>query len=397
MELSKQQRECVNSILEWQHQDYQDQIFNVHGFAGTGKTTTLGFVKKNLFQHLRVLYMSYTGMAVQNLLKYGCDPAVTGTIHSMIKRPDDNGFRNISKDDLITKDQGLNDTVNIFNADLIVVDENSMVDPTLIQDLKKYEIPILTFGDKFQLPPIVAEGAQFQKSEFISRTDFLLDQVHRQALDSEIIQVATMIRNQNWEALLQFKPEKDAQIFWTERDRFLQFPDYGQPLCYQNFTRYDLTKKIKGVKYFIPEVGNPIVCMKNNKHLKIYNGQLMRIESIGSMDENDLTFMFDGRSYSSTMKYFNLYNQEFNRDTLRQAIQAISEDLDWHRNAFDYAYVLTVHKAQGSQWDTVTLYDDNYSSPDHEYARWLYTGVTRARKNLNLMLSRSLFKRRFGI
>ena len=44
---------------------------------------------------------------------------------------------------------------------------------------------------------------------------------------------------------------------------------------------------------------------------------------------------------------------------------------------FDYGYALTVHKAQGSQWDDVMLFDESYAFREHR-ARWLYTGVTRA-------------------
>jgi hypothetical protein len=39
--------------------------------------------------------------------------------------------------------------------------------------------------------------------------------------------------------------------------------------------------------------------------------------------------------------------------------------------------VLTVHKAQGSQWDDVVLFDESFAFPDNR-ERWLYTGITRA-------------------
>ena len=51
---------------------------------------------------------------------------------------------------------------------------------------------------------------------------------------------------------------------------------------------------------------------------------------------------------------------------------------------FDYGYALTVHKAQGSQWDNVVLFDESYMFREHG-ARWLYTGVTRAAERLTLV------------
>jgi exodeoxyribonuclease-5 len=48
---------------------------------------------------------------------------------------------------------------------------------------------------------------------------------------------------------------------------------------------------------------------------------------------------------------------------------------------FDYGYALTVHKSQGSQWDSIVLFDESYAFREHS-ARWLYTAVTRAAERL---------------
>jgi exodeoxyribonuclease-5 len=51
---------------------------------------------------------------------------------------------------------------------------------------------------------------------------------------------------------------------------------------------------------------------------------------------------------------------------------------------FDFGYALTVHKAQGSQWDNVVLFDESHMFRENA-ARWLYTGVTRAAERLTLV------------
>ena len=50
-------------------------------------------------------------------------------------------------------------------------------------------------------------------------------------------------------------------------------------------------------------------------------------------------------------------------------------------DAFDFGYVLTVHKSQGSQWDDVVLFDESFAFRENA-ARWLYTGITRAARRV---------------
>jgi exodeoxyribonuclease-5 len=51
---------------------------------------------------------------------------------------------------------------------------------------------------------------------------------------------------------------------------------------------------------------------------------------------------------------------------------------------FDYGYALTVHKAQGSQWENIYLFDESYAFREHR-DRWLYTAITRAAEKLTIV------------
>ena len=51
---------------------------------------------------------------------------------------------------------------------------------------------------------------------------------------------------------------------------------------------------------------------------------------------------------------------------------------------FDYGYALTTHKAQGSQWDTVVLFDESYAFREMK-DRWLYTAITRAAERITIV------------
>jgi exodeoxyribonuclease-5 len=65
------------------------------------------------------------------------------------------------------------------------------------------------------------------------------------------------------------------------------------------------------------------------------------------------------------------------------------EGLPWEQrkrhDEFDFGYVLTVHKSQGSQWDDVVLFDESFAFQESR-ARWLYTGITRAAKRLSIVV-----------
>jgi exodeoxyribonuclease-5 len=52
---------------------------------------------------------------------------------------------------------------------------------------------------------------------------------------------------------------------------------------------------------------------------------------------------------------------------------------------FTYGYALTVHKAQGSQWDDLVLFDESYAFREHR-SRWLYTGLTRAAERITVVV-----------
>ena len=55
-------------------------------------------------------------------------------------------------------------------------------------------------------------------------------------------------------------------------------------------------------------------------------------------------------------------------------------------NVFDFGYAVSVHKSQGSEWDKIILIEERNSyQSDEEYARWLYTAVTRASKGLVIL------------
>ncbi len=73
---------------------------------------------------------------------------------------------------------------------------------------------------------------------------------------------------------------------------------------------------------------------------------------------------------------------------LKQVFEDPTAEVAWalkrRYDDFDYGYALTVHKAQGSQWDDVMLFDESWAFKDSR-ERWLYTAITRAAERLTIV------------
>jgi exodeoxyribonuclease-5 len=153
-------------------------VFRVDGYAGTGKTT--------IIRHAiaapgieNVCYAAYTGKAASVMNRKGI-PATT--IHRLLYHPVED-----EEEDPKTKKKvkvvrwRMKMASEAAGADLIVLDEVSMVNGKLARDLTSFGRPILVLGDPGQLPPINGDGAFMTGAP-----DVLLTQIHRQALESKI-------------------------------------------------------------------------------------------------------------------------------------------------------------------------------------------------------------------
>ena len=153
------------------------QVFRLFGYAGTGKTT----LAKHLAEHVdgEVKFAAFTGKAASVMRGKGCRGA--STIHSLIYRARESGEEIPSFD--------LWDEAPASKAEMIIIDECSMVDAELGRDLLSFGVPLLVLGDPAQLPPIQG-GGFFTEAE----PDVMLTEVHRQAEGNPIIRLSMDIR-----------------------------------------------------------------------------------------------------------------------------------------------------------------------------------------------------------
>ena len=133
----------------------------------------------------------------------------------------------------------------------------------------------------------------------------------------------------------------------------------------------------------MPVAGDKLVCLRNNRKKGLFNGGLWRVKSRTPSRAKS-------RIISMRLSPDEDFGHKVTKVSVRQdCFEGGVEGLPWEQrkpyDEFDYGYVLTVHKSQGSQWDDVVLFDESFAFQDSR-ARWLYTGITRAAKRLSIVV-----------
>jgi ATP-dependent exoDNAse (exonuclease V) alpha subunit len=382
IELSSDQRSALDNLLVWFNDKNKSPYISLGGYAGTGKTTLVSVFrgevnKKN--KNLKVAFISYTGKAarvlktkiVQSGSVYKQD--FIGTIHSLIYSPIVNEHEVIIGWEL--KDE--------IPYELIVVDEASMVDEGIWNDLCSYGIPIIAVGDHGQLPPI--EG----RFNLMEKPYLRLEEIHRQAAEDPIVKLSIMARQHGFIPVgIYGKNVRKISISDGEsRERLEEhlksYKSNDLVLCGLNSTRVKLNKFIReaiGFESPIPTSGDRVICLRNNRAKEIYNGMLGRIISIKAHDKewykteirmDDEADIYEGLISIEQFGSLSPINFTDKRSRVKTG------------DLFDWGYALTVHKAQGSQAKRVILLEERFSKMDDDtWKRWLYTAVTRAEKAL---------------
>jgi exodeoxyribonuclease-5 len=353
--LSPPQITACDAVMKW-FKSPNDQVMVLSGYAGTGKTT--------IARHLQdvignVLFCAYTGKAANVLREKGCYRA--STIHSLIYHVKADENTNILS-------FSLNWDSPALDADLVIVDEYSMLDTMIISDLMKLCKKILCLGDDFQLTPV--------NGTCPLKPDFILTEVHRQALDSPILRAATDVRlgksiSHCFDGEFIFKPKSKASLS--------EIINADQLIVGRNDTRKVWNKRIRDKKGFLkplPMEGEKVICLKNNKEIGLFNGMI----GLSSLDSNLLKRR--GPSYI-TLNFENFGALKvWDGDFLNTELTTkISNDAE----RFDYAYAITCHKSQGSEFDNIVVFNQPVGKTSVERSKWLYTAITRARTQCILL------------
>lgn len=342
--LTREQRAVVRKLLRYRD---RQQVQTLGGYAGTGKTTLLRKLADALPGFAAC---AFTGKAAHVLHEKGLPAA---TIHRLIYHalPASEGgieFRLRAQHEIAIKG--------------FLVDEASMVSQTLHRDLLSFGLPIIYVDDHGQLPPVGSDG------HVMAHPDYRLETIHRNA--GPIAYFAEHLRNGG----MPKKFHADGTVKVVQRrditdDTLLHA---GQMICAYNRTRVKINEDVQRLRgRTVPlEKGDRVICLRNSRDAGLFNGQQGRVVRVhrGKPPRLDL--------FSSGVLYERLPYDP-------QTLGAEKPEINFNPEAphpFDYAWIVTAHKAQGSEWNNVLVFEPGYWP--WERTRWTYTAASRAKRSL---------------
>ena len=368
----------------------------IAGYAGSGKTTLVKFIIDELnVDKDSVAYCSYTGKAAEVLRKKGNPHAMTlhRLLYDSFPRPG-GGFIRVPK--------------KFLDYTVVVVDEVSMVPKTMIDMLLKHNIFVIFLGDPGQLPMIDKNEAH----NLLDKPDVFLDEIMRQAQESEIIRLTMDIRDGKTlsnvhgnEIIICSKTDfVTGQLTWAD-----------QVICATNSTRISLTEQMRKLLGYsgLPQSGEKMICLRNYWEDVSDDGEAVLVNgTTGTLYNPFETYRYAPRYLRMRDHRMPIVQGEFlsddghkysHVDMDKYMIEHGEPFLDWRESyaigrlrakigdiiprQFTYGYAITCHKAQGSEFPKVLVIEESFPFDRNEHKRWLYTACTRASEKLVLIRS----------
>lgn len=331
----------------------------------------------------------------------------------------------------------LKSDVEVPENKTLFVDEASMVTYKMFKDLyetcKLNKMNLVFIGDGFQLPPVEFDEKYRDFSVLASDAPchyrVNMTEVVRQALDSPIIRASMQVRDMrsDLQALSDLPVIRTSDLAKVGAE---VFQNDGATICHKNTTRHELNNSIRqelGITQEKVQKGEPLMVLLNNYELDVYNGEIITV-----LDEpkllGDKPVVVTDRFANESM---NMWYYGTRIDTplgakrvlfadrevfgssgkiSTKSIRRAGMDLSRHLKLKDMraegagisyqelqevkgnevvncnlGYALTSHKAQGSEFPQVLVVIENsVRLHSQEGRRWVYTSLTRAKKDVKL-------------
>ncbi|MCD8294486.1 MAG: ATP-dependent RecD-like DNA helicase [Clostridia bacterium] len=355
-------------------QAISSKVMVLTGGPGTGKTTTtLGIISAYRKAQCKVLLAAPTGRAAKRMSQ------ATGmeakTIHRLLEYKPPEGYQRNEE--------------NPLDADVLILDECSMIDVMLMYNLLKAlpdTMTLILVGDVDQLPSVGAGNVLLDIIASERVPVVRLARIFRQAQGSRIIMNAHRI---NQGKMPDLSGGKNADFFFAAKETNEEAADLVVQYCTRNLPNYYHADAFRDIQVLTPmqrgvcgaanlnqmlqQAMNPgsvylkrggteyrlhdkVMQIRNDYDKDVFNGDIGIVVHVDT-EERELTVNFDGRD----------------------AVYDVSE-LD----ELVLAYATTIHKAQGSEYPIVVM-PFTMSHYVMLQRNLLYTGVTRAKKVLVLV------------
>lgn len=369
---SEQEEAIRNSFIK--------NVLVITGGPGTGKTTIIKSIV-SIYEELyklnreelceKVTLLAPTGRAAKRIMETVNMPA--STIHRFLKwNKENNKF-------------GINEH-NKVHTDLVIVDEASMVDTYLLDNLLKglrFDTKLILVGDVNQLPSV--GSGQILKD--IIDTEKIpvvkLEKLYRQEKNSNIITFAYNVNNgiydnsifNNYDDLTYIKcdsynlMDKFSELCYTYKDYdyndlIMMAPMYKtingidnlNNIAREIFNPKDNSKREIVIGDTLYRENDKVIELVNMPDYNVFNGDIGIITEIDK-DKNEITIDYDGNIVKYTKSNY---------------------------TNFKLGYVISIHKSQGSEFKVVIMIMLNEFNR-MLYRKLLYTGITRAKQNLYIL------------
>lgn len=389
--LNADQAEAVITALR------ADRLMILTGAAGTGKTKTIATIAKcALIEKRTMIVLTFAGKAADRAAEAMRDAGADvdcSTIHRALKH------------------NGREFTLDELGADIVVIDESSMI-PNLLLAAVLERLPehatLIMVGDNAQLPPI-GHGFPFADIITAGALRINLEQNYRQANQQSIHHLAQAIKKRDAYPEELRRPDCQGARVYTaltdaELDRLSHEtvetckalpPERWQCITWKNVSRRALNLELQSI--FNPHgqvVYEYILGSSKDYPAKQYPGVRQRGDwSFATVRLGDKVIV-KKNSYSignnGTLDVFNgqtgivrAYCGRHQIITIDMGTEMLELPIEDAEELFELGWCITAHKAQGSGWHAVLVFQPDAMDPKkHMPTRWWYTAATRAEEHL---------------
>lgn len=388
--LSDEQKEAISTSLN-------NNITIITGGPGTGKTTIIKCII-DILEDIKKEYVlcAPTGRATKRIKETTGKEAKT--LHRLLEitKVDDNDI-----------DMFYELPVTPIDTDVVIVDEASMIDCMLMNNLFKAlnsSTKVIMVGDVNQLPS-VGPGSVLKDIINSNATNVVyLKQIYRQSAMSDIIVNAHRV---NEGIYPEFKT-KDTDLFYIKTDSIEStLAEISSLVSYriESFAKLDILKDLQvltpmkktqlgtiELNTLLQNVLNPKSSSKNEKE---FNNRIFREgdKVMQIVNNYDKKFSINGEHFDGIYNGDIGYIKEV--DNLNQRLIVLFDEEKEVIYEFDeldqleHAFAVTIHKSQGSEFDYVIL--PLYTGYQKLFTRnLLYTAMTRAKKMLVIVGSTNI-------